>query len=475
MPGGTWLGLETARRGMKVHQHALDITGHNLANASTPGYSRQEAVINATSPYTSPDLNSSCTPGQFGTGVEVSMIRRVKDEYLDNNVRRATTDSSYWEDQISVLQQAEATFAEPISNGIGARLTDFFKGWMSLNNTPQSQGNKAVVAQIGDELATLMTGTYNQLDDIDEGVAQISGTSVTSGKLKDQVDRINNIFVQIGDLTESIKRIYSLNQQPNDLLDKRDQLLEELSRYGPVSLVQATNNGKPTGEFSSFSFFGTDISADINANSVNQVTLTVNGSNQIILQYDATNLSNLTTECKTNKAGSLLGLESARQDIIDYKARLNNLAATLQTDVNTTLGTVTTPFIFFDGSLSGGDFRVPAALLADSSTIDGTKAGNVADLRQIKRPSIANSTYEEYYNILLTNVGNGAKGANDLATNQQAIKQQITALRDSISGVSTDEELTKMVQFQYGFQASARMVSVQDELLDVIINRLQRG
>jgi len=126
MPG-TWFGLETARRGMKLNQYALDITGHNLANASTTGYSRQEAVITATDPYTLPDMNTNpVTPGQIGTGVEVSSIRRVKDQYLDNNVRRSTTDSAYWNDQISVLQRTEASFAEPASEGINDRITSFF-------------------------------------------------------------------------------------------------------------------------------------------------------------------------------------------------------------------------------------------------------------------------------------------------------------------------------------------------------------
>lgn len=467
---GTWLGIEIARRGIKVHQHALDITGHNLANANTPGYSRQEAVINTTSPYTSPDLNSSCTPGQFGTGVEVSSIRRIKDEYLDNNVRRVTSDSSYWEDQISVLQQVEATFAEPVADGIGARLTDFFKGWMSLNNTPQALGNKAVVAQIGDELATLLTGTYNQLSDIEESVAELKGSSVASGKLKDQVDRINSILIQIGDLTKSIKDIYELNQQPNDLLDKRDILLEELSQYGSVQVVHGSANGKPTGDFSVFTFMGQDLSADINANTPQQVTLFVNGSKQITLQYGGTEFANLTTECSINKAGSLMGLEQARQDIESYKKQLNTLASTIQSDINAILG-----IDFFEGSLTTGDFKVSVALLTDPSPIDGTKAGDVANLRQAKKPTLSDSTYEEYYSALITSVGNGAKGADDLAANQKAIKQQITALRDSISGVSTDEELTKMLQYQYGFQSSARMVTVQDELLDVIINRLARG
>ena len=133
----TWFGLEIARRGMMLNQRALDITGHNLANAETPGYTRQEAVISPTDPYTRPDLASWVTAGQLGTGAEVSSVRRIKDEYLDNNVR-CTTDA-LTESQLPVLQLAEASIAEPAADGIGDRITDFFRAWMDLNNSPRTR------------------------------------------------------------------------------------------------------------------------------------------------------------------------------------------------------------------------------------------------------------------------------------------------------------------------------------------------
>lgn len=472
MPG-TWFGIETARRGMKVHQHALDITGHNLANASTPGYSRQEAVIGATAPYTNPSLDSSVTPGQFGTGVGVESIRRIKDEYLDHQVRRAATDTAYWEDQISVLQRAEASFAEPASSGIGDKIVDFFKAWQDLNNSPQDPGVKASVAQLGDELASLMSYTYNQLTDVQNSVAVIDTTpAVTGGSLKQQVERANDLLVQIRNLTDSIKRVYSLGQQPNDLLDKRDQLLEELSHFGPLTVTFETVNGKPTGDFAELKMFGVDLKPAAGTT----LDLTTDGTKITLKAYGTIDVVNLTDNCNdTNQAGSLLGLERARQSLIDFKSRLEDLAVSMRDKiaaVNNQPPAASYPN-FFVGDLSSGNLGVDPALLSNPGLIDGTKAKDIANLRgeeidPVNKPY----TFEEYYSLLLTEVGGSTKSTDDMAANQSAISKQLTALRDSVSGVSVDEELTRMLQFQYGFQASARMINTLDEMLDVIINRL---
>ncbi len=469
MPG-TWFGIEIARRGMKVHQHGMDITGHNLANASTAGYSRQEAVMNPTDPYTNPTMDSSVTPGQLGTGVGVDNIRRIKDEYLDHQVRRATTGTAYWEDQISVLQRAEASFAEPGSAGIGDRIVDFFKAWMDLNNTPQDPGVKASVVQIGDGLATLMSYTYDQLTDVQDSVAVINDTTqeVVSGKLKQQTERANELLVQIYNLTESIKKVYTAGQQPNDLLDKRDQLLEELSCYGPLTVTFETENGKPTGGLEEFKLFGMDVKE-----SGTVLSLVADGG-EISIQVGQGEF-NLTDNCNdSNQGGSLLGLERARQSLINFKDRLNDLAVFLQDKISEVNNEPPAASYsnFFTGDLTKGDFKVDAVLISNPGLVDGTKARDIANLRGVDIDSDKPYTLEEYYSLLLTEVGGSAKSTDDMAANQSAIAKQITALRESVSGVSVDEELTRMLQFQYGFQASARMINTLDDMLDVIINRL---
>lgn len=475
---GTFLGLETARRGINAHQHSIDITGHNLANASTPGYTRQEGVLKATDPYSNITLDSSVTPGQLGTGVEVGYIRRIRDDYLDYQVRRSITDTAYWEDQVAVLQQAEISFAEPVTKGIDAKLVDFFKSWMDLENTPQDPGVKASVVQLGDGLAKLMSTTYNQLESIQNTVAEVdeTGTGVASGMLKDQVDRANELLEQIRDLTTAIKSVYAVGQQPNDLLDQRDMLLEELAEFGPVEVVYETGaGGTPTGDFSKLSFFGYDVRTVPSGNSL---SLDVDDGNIRLNITDSSgnvNIKDLTQDCAKDTRGSLLGLEQSRQIIIDAKDKLNELATQLTAQIKAEYPVQGATDDFFTGTLADHNFGVASNLLNDPSILDGTKAGAVAAIRDadIAFTGVSNPcTLEEYYSAITTEVGASAKKTYDMAATQSAISTQIGNLKESVSGVSTDEELTKLLQYQYGFQASSRVVSVIDGMLDVIINKL---
>ncbi len=462
MPG-TFYGLETAKRGLKTHQNLLDITGHNIANASTPGYSRQEAVLKASDPYTNPTMDSSVTPGQMGSGVEVSMIRRIRDEYLDNQVLSTTSDSAYWEEQVDILQNAEAFFAEPDSDGIEQGMIDFFKSWMNLNNNPQDSGIKSTVAQLGNELVSLISYTYEQLDTVQKNVADADTPGpVRNGELAQNVKQVNDILTQISDLTTAIKNIYSIGQQPNDLLDQRDQLLEELSGLGTVKVTIESGSSNNAGDLVEFSFYG----QSIDLNNLNEFNLTTDGDS-ITLNYGADSVINLTEKCYDINKGSLLGLEKARQDVVGYKEKLNAMADALYENVK-----ASEDLDFFTKDDQTGLLKVNSSVMNHPDLIDGTMAGDMANLKDEKLDLLDSLTFEEYYNQLITEVGGNAKGADSMMESLSAISEQVQALRDSVSGVSIDEELTRMIQYQYGFQASAKVISAMDEMLDVVINRL---
>lgn len=485
MPGGTWFGLETARWGLRVNQQAMDVTGHNLANASTPGYTRQEAVIKANMPYTSPDMNSSCTPGQFGTGAQVEYIRRIKDEYLDNNVRRANADSGYWEDQINIMLRAEAGLAEPATKGIDIKIVDFFISCMNLNNYTTDLGSKATAVELGRNLAIMMGTVYKQLQSIEKGILDTTAAAPGySGMLQDQVNQVNDILSNINDLTIAIKRIYDSGQQPNDLLDKRDVLLEKLSHYGPVTISEGNTNGKPNGELS-VNFFGAEVFNSNTGVCLNDYKIDFTPGIPDTIKITSTKggtTADVDLTAKLNAqqySGSLVGLVNAREKLINEQDKLNNLSLALVAKVNDVLVTSGddpsgNPYekTFFQGSLATGDFVVNKNLLDDPGKLDGTRAHDMAELRDQKIASLGNNTFSEYYRMIITDIGNAASNANNMAANQEAIKVQITALRDSISGVSTDEELTKMTQFQHGFSASARMITVIDEMIDLVVNRM---
>ena len=474
MPG-TFFGLEIGRRGLQTHQRALDVTSHNLTNSSTEGYTRQVAVFTQTDPYTSPELDSSVKKGQLGTGVTTSMISRIRDEYLDPQVRMATTDRYYWEDQIDIYGRLENCFAEPDSSGISDQLVNFFKNWMSLNNDPQDAGVKATVMETGVQLATQMTYAYSQMSYIQESIVTPGMlTDVESGQIKDQVERVNDLLTQIQNYTEAIIKIYDLGQQPNDLLDQRDLLLDELSQYGSLDVLYDTQNGTPTGEIT-MNFLGVNITTVPRDNKT--FSLQINGASGNIELYEASLglVVDLTAQMDNiDLGGSLLGLEKARQSIIGFKDTLDAIAVNLRDKIIEKNSEPPAAFIaeFFTGSLAGGDFRVNGQIVNNSSLIDGTKAGDIVNINDEEMDATRTYSLEECFGLLTTDIGAKAAGADGMAASLEAIQEQMYNLRESVAGVSVDEELTKMVQFQYGYQASSRVVTMMDELLDNLINRM---
>jgi len=480
----TFLGIETTRRALQTHQRSLETTGHNIANANTEGYSRQQAVLSASQPYTVPTLHSNLTAGQLGTGVEVNQIRRIRNDYLDVQVRDSASSLHYWQAQEDIFARIESVFPEPGATGIGDTLTKFFSTWHDLNNNPQDPGVKATVAEVGDELATLMRETYTQLSNISESVAEIKddGTGnlvLSGGQMRDQVNAVNDILKQIRDVTEAIKKVYAHGNQPNDLLDKRDLLLDQLAQYGPVSATHLTNGGKPTGEIN-FTFYGVDVRAAGITVDLEYVSGTDDEVNLTI--KDSTNTTLASISLADSLSGSLAGLEEIRTKIAGYQEQLDNLAGALRYTLNQILNPE-----FFTGELKKGDFMVTSNVMNNPATnIDGTKAiyvarlynismdGSIVDLGddvKVTTSDLSGATYSEYFNGLLADIGARSGSASDMSENQQAINEQILSLRESASGVNLDEELSLLIQFQHGYQASARVMTTLDELLDHLINR----
>lgn len=468
----TFLGLETARRGLQASQVSLETTGHNIANVNTPGYSRQQAVHVASTPYANPTLASKLSPGQLGTGVEVNEIRRVRNEYLDTQARDSTSSLGYWQIQEDIFARVEAVFPEPGSAGIGDTMTSFFEAWQDLNNYPQDPGVKAAVAEIGDQLANMMRETYQQLTNVSKSAID---------QLDSQVDTVNDILVQIRDVTEAITKVYEQGNQPNDLLDKRDYLIDQLAGFGQVSVDNLTQNGKPTGEIK-LSFMGVGI--DVNSVTEDYFTLNQSGTSVAITYVDDAGNSN-EVNLDTDK-GSLAGIKNVLNEIDNYQEQMVKLADSLSAAVNEALneGRDVTDYIdFFQGSLDSTDpndqFRVNPDIMANPAgsdangnlLIDGTKAIDVARLYSTGIDDLDGSTFNEFYNALLSDIGADYSKAMDMTENQSAINEQIDSLRQSVAGVNMDEELSLMLQYQYGYQASSRVMTTLDEILDHLINR----
>lgn len=493
MPG-TFFGIETARRGINVHRTALDTTGHNIANANTPGYTRQEAVLVTTDPFAVPHINSSVTPGQLGTGAGVTEMRRIRDNYLDYQLRGSISGGGYWQSNYDIAVRVEATFPEPDGRGIKDVMVQFFNDWQNLNNSPRDPGIKAAVVETANELASLFRQSYEQLDSINQsiksdhlegGAAHYPGNDIIAGgMIRDQLNQVNDILAQIATLSDAIVQVNKVNQQPNDLLDKRDLLLDQLAGYGPITVTTAGSSGAI--EISLYGAKVITVDAVSEKSAAEKLLPTWNGT-EVVVKYDngqgtqAFNLTDMAAD-PANTKGSLLGLEAARLNTLSVQENLNTLAQTLANEVNSKNiledppGTVIDLFVFSAGE-SAETISVNSVAVYNPGKIVGENALDVARLHSTATidtngDGVADTTFDSFFESIIAGVGGKTKSAQEMVANQQAIQGQLENLRESVSGVSLDEELTKLIQFQYGFQASSRVINTLDEMLDVIINRL---
>jgi len=238
-----FLSLEIGKRSIMTHQTALSVTGHNVANANTAGYTRQVANLVTTRPYYTPTLTANSGVGQLGTGVEVATLERIRDSFLDGQIRNENKTLGYWEAIYDTLAKIEVILNEPSENGLRTVMDQFWESWQDLSAHPENESVRAVVVQRGAALADAFNHIHKQLTELREDV---------NAFVQVKVNEINSIAQQLADLNQQILSITIAGKQPNDLLDKRDLLLDELSKivditvnYDQYGMVSVQLGGRP--------------------------------------------------------------------------------------------------------------------------------------------------------------------------------------------------------------------------------------
>ncbi|NLJ71738.1 MAG: flagellar hook-associated protein FlgK [Syntrophomonadaceae bacterium] len=214
-------GMEIGKRSIMAQQTALEVTGHNMANANTPGYTRQIPNLVTTIPYHTPALTNSNKAGQLGTGVKVADIERIRDVFLDQQIRNEAKTAGYWDSIHDALAKMEVILNEPSSDGLRAVMDMYWESWQDLTAYPESEAVRSTVAQRGLALADAFNHMHKQLTELREDL---------NASVEIKVNEINTITKQISDLNAQILNIQIAGKQPNDLEDKRDLLLDQLSQ-----------------------------------------------------------------------------------------------------------------------------------------------------------------------------------------------------------------------------------------------------
>lgn len=425
-------GLETALSGVEAEQAAIDTTGNNISNANTPGYS-QEVVDLETNPSLILPAESQLTGDgvQVGTGVDITQITRVRNQFLDVQYRAQNTQLGAANANATSLTQAQAEFDEPGSGGISSQLATFFGDWTNVANNPTDLAARQTLV----DDATTLTQSFNQLSQQLGAVETQASQQYTA--LTGPGGQVASDAQQIAQLNGAISNELAAGQSPNQLEDQRDSLLDDLSSLGQVSVTDPGNG---------------------------LLTVSFGDAAQPLVNGTTVNWPQTLTSATGGQLGALLSLSSASGPVGQWSAALDNVADQLVTSVNSL--STTTPF-FSGNSASTIAVAVTPSQVQTSST-SSTQGGNDVALAIA---GLAGGTADQDYAALVAQVGDGVSAANTQQTNQQAIVTAVENQRESVSGVSLDQELSNLMTYQNGYDASARALSAMDSVLQTLINQ----
>jgi len=222
-----------SKRGLAVQQNNINVNAHNIANVETPGYSRQRATTETTRPFGATSKYHIGSVGQVGTGAEVVNIIRIRDKFIDYQLREEYGKLGNYQVQSDFLSQVEDIFGEPSENGIQNLFTEFYNAFQDVANSPEKSSTKTVAIQAADALARALNASYASLE-----------KKVTNAQelLQQNVVDINSYLDQINDLNKEIKFVSAVGQTPNDLMDKRDYLIDQLSSKFGINVKEESKN-----------------------------------------------------------------------------------------------------------------------------------------------------------------------------------------------------------------------------------------
>ncbi|QPC47515.1 flagellar hook-associated protein FlgK [Mangrovibacillus cuniculi] len=506
----TFSGLETARRAMFTQQGALKVTGHNIANANTPGYTRQRANFQQTEPYPNAAINRPNIPGQVGTGVEAGSIQRVREAFLDTQYRGESNKLGYWETKMQSYKKMEEVMNEPSEAGLSRTMDQFWESLQDLAVNPTNEGARSVVRQRGIALAE----TFNYLSS--------TLTSVRTdmrNELDVSVKQVNSLMQQIHNVNEQIADVEPHGYLPNDLYDERDRLIDELSSMINVQVTYESNGGQSSNLAEGRAIVrltgdGLTPSATL-VGKGGYNTLSVNYQTTGAQAVESLQLGSLTIDAanfkSTGKVQALMesyGYVEGTGVTGDYTKMLSELDAMAYVfaqkfnqvhadglSPNEINNGTTDPIQFFVDDVTN-DFasatqegfasriKISQDIVSDLANIATATAtnptlgnpdnvqllANVINVDKLAYDGVNNATFRSHFESVIGEMAVSSQNAVRLATNTSQLKLSVDERRQAVSSVSLDEEMTNMIQFQHAYNAAARMITLQDELLDRVIN-----
>lgn len=502
----SFFGLEVATRGLFTSQRALDITSHNITNVNTAGYSRQVTIQKASQP-----MSLAGGTGMVGTGSDVIRVDRLRDDFLDFKYWSENVALGEWEIKNTTMEDMEAVFNAAADNSFNKVMDNFSSSLQQLSKNPGSEEVRTTVKQNALSLTKYFNSTASHFVKLEDDY---------NYAVKIKVDEVNSEVRQIRDLSEQIYKAELDGNVANDLRDDRTALLDKLSKLINVQATEVVSGTLANGRADKR--FQLTLNGSFLVNHFDAYELEcVEDSNKMydIVWKDSRNPMN-------PQSGELkgyldirdgTGLNGSYKGVPYYMKKINEFAREFAKGFNEGVmqdgsssysghasgqgldGTIGVRFFSYDGKSSEdlmnsgatvddayknvtalnltltSDITNDVRKIAAASDGKGPENGeNALDLIKIMKEGklFDEGATQDFMRALVANLGVDAQQAERFATNQDVLVKQIDNRRLSVAGVSIDEEMSNLVKYQHSYNAAAKIITVMDEVYDVMINRM---
>ncbi len=454
MPGLNSI-MDASLSAMFASQAGLATTGHNIANANTPGYSRQQVMVVARRPDIMPY-------GALGRGVDIQGIRRLQDDFLLKNLRGQNARLSSYSSTDSTLYELENILGSVDNDHIGTSMTNFFNAWGALAQPPINTSLKQDVVTNAISMVNDFHAVSDSLDELDANL---------ESDISNEITNLNSMLDSVADMNKQIMGAETNGQPANDLRDQRDYLITEISKVAQVSVIERDDGSKDivlAGR--------TMVARDSVSHFETTYTETDRG-------YQLTVVTGGQKQKVALSTGKLQGLMDSRDtQVNDVRERLDDVVKQLIQEVNdlhsqgrTALGS---GHAFFTGD-SLHTINVNPALVDNPDLVamgrsgedgDAELAQEIADLAQMGAGGPGTRSVMDNYRSLLTDVASKRASYEMMVENQQNVVDSLETRMASVAGVSLDEEGANMVKYQNSYNAAAKVISTVQEVFDTILN-----
>ncbi|WP_298266738.1 flagellar hook-associated protein FlgK [Geobacter sp.] len=467
--------LDIGKSGITAQRLALEVTSQNVSNVNTPGYSRQTTIFESG--------NVSMERGfPLGNGVQVAKIQRAYDDFLQMQLKTESSTNGQATTVLSSMNRAEQLFNEFTTDGLGKSMQDFFKAWQDLTANPQGQPERQAVLARAQQLTDQFHRVNGYLNDI-KTEANKSLEGITAD--------VNDQLAQIASLNDQIRQVEIQGTTANELRDKRDLLVRQLSGKVGITYLE-----QPDGMLNVSLTLGQPLVLGKDAATLSLQPDASNGGFYKVFTTppggtSAIDISSIVGG-PNNSQGEMGGTLQVRDTLVNqFISDLDELAYNLATQVNA----AHSAGFGLTGS-TGLDFFAPPAAMAGYSGLGGISvsitntndiaaadtdpttggtgnnknASTIASLYDKTLPfSSGNTTLEGFYNSLVGKVGVAVQNAQRGQTLSDGVIKQLDNLRESSSGVSLDEELANLIKYQKAFEGSAKLITTGAEMMDTIL------